>query len=82
MRTALALPPPGFDDLTPDEKLDYVQALWDRMAGSPEDLPAPEWQRKLVRERLSDHERGEGATVPWSTVRQEAEELLHKPGLD
>jgi hypothetical protein len=23
-----AVPPPGFDELSPDEKLEYIQALW------------------------------------------------------
>lgn len=78
MRPAPALPPPGFDDLTPEEKLDYVQALWDRIAARPEEVPVPEWQRQLVRERLAAHQRGEGSSVAWSTVRQEAEDLLRK----
>jgi putative addiction module component (TIGR02574 family) len=72
------MPPPGFDELTPEEKLDYLQALWDRFSAHPEDVPVPEWQRRIVRERLAAHQRGEGATVPWSSVRQEAEELLRK----
>jgi putative addiction module component (TIGR02574 family) len=79
MHTALSMPPPGFDELTPDEKLDYLQALWERMSARPEDVPVPDWQRKLVRERLAAHERGEGETVPWNTVRREAEDLLRKP---
>lgn len=72
------MPPPGFDELSPEEKLDYLQALWERMSAHPEDVPVPDWQRELVRERLAAHERGEGATVPWSRVRQEAEDLLRK----
>jgi hypothetical protein len=67
------MPPPSFDELTPEEKLDHLQELWERISASPEDVPVPEWHRKLVRERLAAHERG---TVPWSTVNQEAEDLL------
>lgn len=78
MRAAPAMPPPGFDELTPEEKLDYLQALWERMSARPEDVPVPDWQRELVRERLAAHERGEGSTVPWSTMSQEAEDLLRK----
>ena len=26
----IAIPPPGFDDLTPEEKIRYVGALWER----------------------------------------------------
>jgi putative addiction module component (TIGR02574 family) len=78
MRTSPAMPPPGFDELTPEEKIEYLQALWDRISARPEAVPVPEWQRKLVRDRLAAHERGEGETVPWSTVRREAEDLLRK----
>jgi putative addiction module component (TIGR02574 family) len=73
------MPPPGFDELSPEEKIEYLQALWDRMAARPEELPVPEWQRTLVRERLAAHERGEGGTVSWATVRREAQDLLRKP---
>jgi len=42
----------------------------------PKEVPVSDWQRKLVRERLAAHERGEGGTVPWSIVSREAEGLL------
>jgi hypothetical protein len=29
MAKAVSIPPPGFEDLTPDEKVEYVQDLWD-----------------------------------------------------
>jgi hypothetical protein len=29
MSNPVPLPPPGFDDLSVDEKLDYLQSLWD-----------------------------------------------------
>ena len=49
-----------------------------RMSARPEDIPVPDWQRDLVRERLAAHERSEGVRVAWSEVRQEAEALLRK----
>jgi putative addiction module component (TIGR02574 family) len=79
MHSNLPMPPPGFDDLPLEEKLAYVQALWERIAAQPGDLPVPEWQRRLVRERLAAHQRGEGTTVPWSTVHREAEDLFRDP---
>ena len=47
-----ANPPPGFDDLTVDERIDYVGALWDRIAADPESVPVPEWHREILEERL------------------------------
>jgi pimeloyl-ACP methyl ester carboxylesterase len=32
MAKPVPLPPPGFDDLSIDEKIDYLQSLWDRIA--------------------------------------------------
>jgi hypothetical protein len=34
MPNPVPLPPPGFDDLSVEEKLDYLQSLWDRRIGS------------------------------------------------
>ena len=55
MSKPVPLPPPGFDDLTVDEKLDYLDALWDRVAARPDEVPVPEWQRALVAKRLAEH---------------------------
>jgi hypothetical protein len=32
MSTSIRFPPPGFDDLSADEKIDYLALLWDRIA--------------------------------------------------
>jgi hypothetical protein len=33
--------PPGFSELTKSEQIRYLQALWDRIAEHPGELPAP-----------------------------------------
>jgi putative addiction module component (TIGR02574 family) len=76
MRSTPDLPPPGFDELSAEEKLDYIQALWDRFAARPEEVPIPDWQRRILRERLAAHRRGEGETRPWTEVREELQALL------
>lgn len=35
MLNPIPLPPPGFDDLSVEEKLDYLQSLWDRDRRQP-----------------------------------------------
>lgn len=52
MSQALPLPPPGFDSLSIDEQIDYVQSLWDHIAARPEDIPVPDWHREILTERL------------------------------
>lgn len=58
------LPPPGFDDLSVEEKLDYVQSLWDRLSAPPAEIPVPDWHRKVLQERLAAHRADPGAVVP------------------
>ena len=62
-------PPPGFDELTVDEKLDYVQKFWDRVATKPDTVPVPEWHLKLIEERLLRNQPGTGRS--WAEVRDE-----------
>lgn len=62
-------PPPGFDELTADEKLDYVQSLWDRIAANPETVPVPEWHLEVVDQRL--HGTRTGAGRSWTEIRDE-----------
>jgi hypothetical protein len=47
-----ALPPPGFDDLSPEETLDYIQGLRNRLSERSGDVPTPDWDRQVVAERL------------------------------
>ena len=67
----LAVPPPGFDELSPDEKLEYIQALWARFSEHPEEVPVPDWHRQVVAERLAVHRRGEITSRPWPEIRDE-----------
>jgi putative addiction module component (TIGR02574 family) len=73
-----AIPPPGFDDLSPDEKLEYVQALWDRVSENPDDVPVPDWHREVVTQRLAAYRRGDMTTRSWSDVREDLLTRLHK----
>lgn len=47
--------PPGFDDLPKDEKIRYLQALWDQIVDAPGDLPVPESHLALLEQRLGEY---------------------------
>jgi putative addiction module component (TIGR02574 family) len=68
MSQALTLPPPGFDALSVDEQIDYVQSLWDHIGARPEDVPVPDWHREILAERLSRHS-GDGKQ--WEEFEQD-----------
>ena len=57
MGDALPLPPPGFEGLSTEEKIEHVQALWDHISSDVERVPLTEWQKKLLDERLDDGSR-------------------------
>jgi putative addiction module component (TIGR02574 family) len=75
MARPLPIPPPGFDDLSVEDQLDYVHSLWDRIVAHPEAVPVPDWHRRVLEERLAAHRADPGATVPWGEVR---DDLLRK----
>jgi putative addiction module component (TIGR02574 family) len=79
MGQPLTVAPPGFDDLSPDEQVEYVQALWNRIAASPDRVPVPEWHKKLLDERLADADANPDDSVPWDEVREELEAKLRRP---
>ncbi len=58
MSTAKQIPEPaGFGDLPKAEQIRYLQALWDRIAEQPGELPVPETHLALAEERLAEYRR-------------------------
>ena len=78
MSKPLPLPPPGFDDLTVDEQIDYVQSLWQRIAASPEQVPVPDWHRQVLDDRLKDYEANPAAGDTWNDVRNRLRDKLRQ----
>lgn len=54
-----------------EEKVQYVEALWDRIAAAPAEVSVPDWHRQLLRERLAEYRRDARAGRPWREVRDE-----------
>lgn len=69
-------PPPGFDELSVDERIDFVQSLWDRIAATPEQVPVPDWHRRVIRERLESYRTDPTSGRSWADVRTEIESKL------
>jgi putative addiction module component (TIGR02574 family) len=49
--------PPGFAELTKAEQVRYLQALWDRIAEKPGELPVPESHLEVAEARLAEYRR-------------------------
>lgn len=78
MPNSVPLPPPGFDDLSVDEQIAYVESLWDRIAATPEQVPVPEWHREVLDERLKDDEANPEAGATWDVVRERLRDNLRR----
>jgi putative addiction module component (TIGR02574 family) len=68
--------PPGFDDLSVEQKLDYLEALWARIASKPDQIPVPDWHRQVLADRLAKYRAGQGTGRPWSEFRDELRSLF------
>lgn len=71
MTHKLPLPPVGFDDLSVEDQIAYIQSLWDRIAAKPDQIPVPGWHKQVL-ERLAAPESGR----PWEEVRDEIRSKL------
>jgi putative addiction module component (TIGR02574 family) len=76
MTKLVTIPPPGFDELTVDDQIDYVQSLWERIAATTDEVPVPDWPRGVLDERLKDFEANPDAGESWNLVR---DRLRDKP---
>jgi putative addiction module component (TIGR02574 family) len=71
MMRALPIPPPGFDELPVEEKVQHVEALWDYIAAVPDEVGVPAWHRELLSERLAEYRSDPKGGRPWREVREE-----------
>ncbi len=65
------LPPPGFDELSVEKQVQYLEHLWDRIASDEERMPVPDWHLDVLRDRLARYETEAGKGRAWSDVRDE-----------
>ncbi|MBL8725742.1 MAG: addiction module protein [Planctomycetes bacterium] len=63
-------PPAGFDDLSVDEQIVYVQRLWDRIAARSNRVPVPEWHVRELRERQQEYRNDPDKVRSWDEVRE------------
>lgn len=60
---------PSFDQMSPAERILYVQDLWDRIADHPEDVPVADEMKAELDRRLAEHRAAPSTAVPWETVK-------------
>lgn len=78
MSQALPLPPPGFDTVSVDEQIDYVQSLSDHIAARPEATPVPDWHREILAERLAAFPADKDQGKAWKEFEDDLTKELSK----
>jgi putative addiction module component (TIGR02574 family) len=76
MPKPVTIPPPGFDALSVEEQIDYVQSLWERIAATPDQVPVPDSHRQVLEERLKDFEANPDAGESWDIVQDRLRDKL------
>ena len=57
-------------DLSPSEKLQLVEDLWDDLAASPEAVPIHDWQREELARRTANLLANPASALTWGEVRR------------
>jgi putative addiction module component (TIGR02574 family) len=61
---------PSIFDLSPSEKLQLVEDLWDDLAGTPEAVPIHDWQKDELARRKANLLRNPARGLSWEEVRE------------
>jgi putative addiction module component (TIGR02574 family) len=67
----MSKPALNLDDLSPEERLQLIEELWDSLRAKPEDVPLTNEQRGELDRRLDDLERSGPEGIPWEEVLQQ-----------
>ena len=63
-------PVPSIFDLSPSEKLQLVEDLWDDLAGTPDAVPVHEWQKQELARRKANLVNNPTSGLSWAQVKQ------------
>ena len=61
---------PSIFDLSPSEKLQLVEDLWDDLAATPEAVPVHDWQREELARRKANLVKNPASGLTWKEVKQ------------
>jgi len=57
-------------DLSPPEKLQLVEDLWDDLAAAPDAVPVHEWQREELARRKANLAQAPASGLTWEEVQR------------
>jgi putative addiction module component (TIGR02574 family) len=57
-------------DLSPSEKLQLVEDLWDDLGAHPEEIPVREWQKQELARRKANLAANPASGISWEEVQR------------
>jgi putative addiction module component (TIGR02574 family) len=57
-------------DLSPSEKLQLVEDLWDDLAAGPMEIPIYNWQKEELKSRRANLEKNPASGLTWEQVKR------------
>ena len=57
-------------DLSPSEKLQLVEDLWDDLAAAPEEVPVHDWQKQELARRKANLVKNPASGLAWEEVKR------------
>ena len=57
-------------DLSPAEKLQLVEDLWDDLAATPESIPVHDWQKEELARRKANLLKNPASGLTWEEVKR------------
>ena len=58
-------------DLSPSEKLQLVEDLWDDLAATPGDIPVHDWQKEELERRKANLIANPSSGLSWEEVKRQ-----------
>lgn len=71
--------PSEFDNATQNQRIAFVQELWDRIAQKRLKVPMPDSHKRILDERLNAYQTSRQAGSSWSEVREQLLAKLSDP---
>ncbi len=68
----------GIDQMTVEERLALIGAIWDSIAAEPKHIPITEQQKQEIDRRRAAYQADPSRVTPWEVVKAEALARLKK----
>jgi putative addiction module component (TIGR02574 family) len=58
-----------FDELSTEQKIEYVMYLWDRIGAAADEVPVPDEVLEEIERRIDEHDRHPEDSVTWEELK-------------